>query len=254
MDNPQKDRTEEIMRYLDNRMTENERLDFEAEMKHDIQLSAEVGDLVMARDAVKLFGINNDVSRIRKEAPGNIKQETPVIKMPPYRKLLRYSIAAAASVLLLFFAARFFDDPLSTADQFYNEGYSRYEIPALRGTGTTLSAAEQAYLTGNYTEVINLYHGETGHTPGEMLIAGIACLETGKASEAIEIFSALRDKGIAENTNSFRDEAEYYLALAYLKNNNYTSAIPLMEKISADKNNPYHRKFTAGYISGVKKL
>jgi tetratricopeptide (TPR) repeat protein len=252
MDNLQKDRSGDLMRYLDKEMEPADQLAFEAELKADEALYAEAGSLEGARTAVLLYGTTKQVSQIFAEERANA--EMPVVQMPARRRILRYSIAAAASVILIFFAANLFNASRTSADGLYTEGFTRFEPSADRGTATEISPLEKTYVAKNDAALISLYTAESDPAPKDMLMAGIGYLETNRAPAAIEIFKSLLAKNTAAHTVSFNDEAVYYLALAYLKNKNYSNAVELMEKINADKENPYSIKFPRPYIDRIKKL
>jgi hypothetical protein len=57
-----------------------------------------------------------------------------------------------------------------------------------------------------------------------------------------------------KNDPALKDAAEYYLALAYLKNNDYDQSIELMNAIHANSTHFYTKKFSRKYINRVKRL
>jgi hypothetical protein len=52
----------------------------------------------------------------------------------------------------------------------------------------------------------------------------------------------------------FSDEAEYYLALSYIRNRDYDLAIPILEKIKDHPIHIYHEKVDAKLIRKIKML
>ena len=252
MDNDKQGSTNNLMRYIDKEMTEDERITFEAELSTDTELSTELNNLEIAKKTVMLYGIKQQIAAIHKEKTALVKQ-APVIKIPPYRKIIRYSIAAAACILLIFIGInRYILKP--SAAGLFTEQYIPFEASSTRGETAAITAIENAYLQKNYKEVINLYKATASATPPQMMMAGTAYLETGNTPAAIEVFQLLITQNKANNSAAYNDDAMNYLALAYLKNKNYDHAIPLMEKINADKENIYSNKFTDAYIGRVKKL
>ena len=111
-----------------------------------------------------------------------------------------------------------------------------------------------AYAAKDHATLEQLYAAAPSPSAKEMLMAGVDQLESHKASKAIEIFNALLAKNKEAASRAFTDEANYYLALAYLQNKNYTEALILMQTVSADKENPYSEKFPVDYMEKVKKL
>ena len=244
----------QLMRYLDNEMDGQELAAFEQKLDADAALFAEAENMGLARHAVKLYGAVQQVSQIHAEEIAEIKNTVPVIKMSPYRKIIRYSIAAAASVVLIFLGAQFFNQSKPSGDQLFAQAYTRFEPSAMRGAAADTFAIEKAYRAHHDADVIVLYHSGAVTRREEMLMAGISCLETNRAAEGVAILKSLVEKNTYTNLTAFNDEANYYLALALLKNKNYAEAAALMEKINADTNNPYRNKFPGSFTERVKKL
>ena len=252
MDNDLDESKNNLLRYFDKEMTEQERIEFEAELKAEPALSTELHNLEAARTTVMLYGIRQQVAAIHKEKTIAVKQ-APVIKIASYKKIIRYSIAAAACLVLIIVGInRYTLKP--SANSLYNEQYISFEPNGTRGENAEITPIEKAYVQKNYAEVINLYKAGTSAIAIQIMMAGNAYLQTGNTPAAIETFKLLLSQNKAVNTTAYNDDAMNYLALAYLKNKNYNEAINLMEKINADKQNIYSNKFTDAYINSVKKL
>ncbi|HYC27171.1 MAG TPA: tetratricopeptide repeat protein, partial [Chitinophagaceae bacterium] len=72
--------------------------------------------------------------------------------------------------------------------------------------------------------------------------AGAAYLELNQPAKAAGMFSQLLENNQRTQSNYFQDEAEYYLAVSYIGNNDASKAIPILRKIRADKGHLYHDK------------
>ena len=62
---------------------------------------------------------------------------------------------------------------------------------------------------------------------------------------------------ISDSTNAdkeTKDGAEYYLALAHLRNRDFDESIELMTKVHDDPNHMYHERFSSKYIKKVKMV
>ena len=59
---------------------------------------------------------------------------------------------------------------------------------------------------------------------------------------------------IKDNKIALKDVAEYYLALAYLRDRDYDQAIELMNAIHDNSSHLYTKKFSRKYINRVKRL
>jgi hypothetical protein len=166
---------------------------------------------------------------------------------------LRWGIAAAAAAIVIAFSVIFFNKSSTSSSTLYAQAYSLYEPVTSRGD-VTLTPIEIAYINKDHAAVQKLFAAEPSPTPKQMLMAGVSYLETEKPAESVRIFKDLLAKNTAAGTRSFSDEANYYLALAELKNKNYAEAARLMEAVHADAGNPFRDKFSPGYIEKVKKL
>jgi predicted negative regulator of RcsB-dependent stress response len=79
-------------------------------------------------------------------------------------------------------------------------------------------------------------------------------LETNDLSRAISNFQVVIADVKDDKNYALKDAAEYYLALAYLKNNDYDQAIELMNTIHNNSSHLYTKKFTLKYVRKVKRL
>jgi len=79
-------------------------------------------------------------------------------------------------------------------------------------------------------------------------------LEANDLSKAISNFQVVLADVKDDKNSMLKDGAEYYLALTYLKNNDYDQAIELMNTIRENSSHMYKNKFSRKYINKVKRL
>jgi len=60
------------------------------------------------------------------------------------------------------------------------------------------------------------------------------------------------EKNAQSKTDYFEDDAEYYLAMSYLNNQEPGKAMPIFEKIYANADNPYNTNVSDWFMSNVK--
>ena len=250
MDNSTQYNDELLVRYLDNELTEEEKLDMEARLTSEASLRQQLEDLRIAREAVRLYGIRNQVSVIHREMVK--KGQAPVRKITSSRRVLKYSMSVAAGIVLLigaFMAYNFFS---LSADKVYSSNYRQYELSTVRGN-TEESGAVKAYREKKFREVISINEaGDSSITAG--FLAAMSRLELNNPAEAIPGLEKLVELNSQLSQPLFRDEAEYYLALAYIKNRDHDLAIPLLEKIKDDPRHLYHEKVDRKLLRKVKLL
>jgi len=157
------------------------------------------------------------------------------------RNLYRNMMRAAAVILVVLAGGAIFKYVRLSSSSLYSEYYAAYELNTSRGAAGQ-DAIEQAFTARNWTEVLTLSADtKTGSNKSEFL-AGMADLELKKFDDAIAHFEQI----IASNTHSgqdyFEDEAEYYLAMSWLATRKVNEAMPILEKIRANKSHLYHDK------------
>jgi tetratricopeptide (TPR) repeat protein len=138
-----------------------------------------------------------------------------------------------------------------TPKKIFRENYQPYELHVMRGPSDN-SPLKEAYKNGNMDSVIWDFNSLKAPQPEEYLLAGIAFLENKQPIKAIETFKAMIEKNAQSKTDYFEDDAEYYLAMSYLNNQEPGKAMPIFEKIYANADNPYNTNVSDWFMSNVK--
>jgi tetratricopeptide (TPR) repeat protein len=157
------------------------------------------------------------------------------------RNLYRNVMRVAACAVLIAGGACIFKYVRLSSSSLYSEYYTAYELNTSRGAATS-DVMEEAYAGKNWPAVLSNFSTGKGRSNKTDFLAGIADLELKKFDDAIAHFEQV----IATNSQSggdyFEDEAEYYLAISWLAKNKVNEAMPILEKIRADKSHLYHEK------------
>ena len=177
--------------------------------------------------------------------------EVTVKKISKARRIVRYSVAVAASLLLIFVCIEAYNFYSLSAGRLFAEKYTGYYWMSTEDT--TGSEIEKAYKEEKYTEVINLNRNSVLSIK-DVFLTGMSYLETNDLSKAISSYQVVIADVKADKNSGLKDAAEYYLALAYLKNNDYDQAIELMNAIHDNSSHLYTKKFSLKYIKRVKRL
>jgi len=168
------------------------------------------------------------------------------------RRIIRYAVPVAASILLMFIIIEGYNFYTLSPEKLYEENYTPYELSATRETNHSASAIEKAYKEKNYGEVIKL-NRLTVLSVKDIFLTGMSFLETKDYSRAVRSFQVVITD-IKDNKIGLKDVAEYYLALAYLRDRDYDQAIELMNAIYDNPSHSYSKKFSRKYINRVKRL
>lgn len=239
-----------LVRYLDGELEENEKEELEKQLETDKSLQEALQSLQAAREAIRYFGIKQEVANIHNQMMNELR--APIRKINPRRKILRYSLAAAASILLFFVGILAYKFFTLSPDKLFADNYKSYELNITRGAGTEPTAIESAYLEKRYNDVIRL--SENSNDIESIFLSALSNIELKNISRGIDGFKKVIMMNEAAHTNTFKDEAEYYLALAYVQHKDYKLAYELMEKIQGDPSHLYNKKISAKLIRDVKWL
>ena len=128
----------------------------------------------------------------------------------------------------------------ATPAKLFSENYHHYDRHLLRDGSSGHSAIREDYSAGKMDSVIWDFKNLNAPVPEEYLLAGIAYLEKNQPEKAIETFKTLIQKNQNSKTDFFEDDAEYYLAMSYLDNQESEKALPIFEKIKADPDNRHY--------------
>ena len=218
--------------------------------------------LQLAVDTIQNAGLHEEVATVRKqweaiatttmEAQANAAPESMAATQDQtttsnqtnggvVRNLYRNMMRVAACAVLVAGGACIFKYVRLSSSSLYSEYYTSYELNTSRGS-TSQDAIEKAYTAKNWSEVLALFSPGKDRSNKTDFLAGLADLELKRFDDAIAHFEQI----IASNSHSggdyFEDEAEYYLAISWLAKDKVNEAMPILEKIKANKDHLYHDK------------
>ena len=253
MDNSTQGMSEKLVMYLDGELAGQEKADFEKQLEANPGLQEELNRLQQTRSAVQYFGLQQKVAGIHQQMM--LELATPVIPISRGKKILRYSMAAAAAVILLvgsWLAYSFFS---LSPDKVFASGYHTYELSNMRsGDGAGSTVIEKAFEGKQFDEVLKLYREGSGMGNRDRFLTAIAALEKNNDPLAIRLFKEQLESNRLSPKPVYNDESEYYLALGYIRNKDYDFALPLLQKIKDDPEHTYNSKVTTRLIRKVKLL
>lgn len=194
------------------------------------------------------------------EAIRNFPDSEPVAnprtsKRMAARRIIRYSIAVAAAVVLIVAGIIGYNFYNLSSNKVFVSNYQSYALNTVRdGDSTQVSPVEKAYLEKDYKRTVELISQQRSFSVKETFLAGMSYMELDNSAKAIEELK----KVIAENenvkSNLFKDEAEYYLALTYIRNKDYDFALDMLKSIKENSRHLYNEKVTSKLIRQVKML
>ena len=227
-----------LIDHLDNLLIGDTMAETENLIRSDKTIAKEWQYLLYAVDGIREAGMYERVSSVKK-----LYQDSFVSKPAGgvVRSFYRNAFRVAACFLILLGAAVIYKYASVSSGKVYDEYYSSYELNTSR-SGEVIDSVENAFREKNWQEVINLSAPPRPKSIKSNFLKGVASMELKKYSNAISAFKEVIEANAKSGENYFRDEAEYYLAMSYLANNESDNALSLIEKIKNDKTHLYHQK------------
>jgi tetratricopeptide (TPR) repeat protein len=205
----------------------------------DPEAAREWGYLQMAVEGVQETGLYQQIGSVK--AQWMAQQATVAAPKPGavIRNISRITMRVAACILILAGGTVVYKYMSTSASHIYSEYSQPYDLNTSRGAAAQ-DEMDAAYRSKNWTAVTELFKKKKDKNNKTYFLAGMAALESKNYDDAIGMFQQV----IAANTQSggdyFEDEAEFYLAMSWLARNEVKEAMPLLDKIRADKNHLYH--------------
>lgn len=255
---------EMIAAYLDQNLSDPDRLAFEERIQNDTDLAQEVAihkemyvqygtDVSNAQqlpiDSQELQALQNHLrSEEIQELSQKIKAGKKIYDIentPSKKPILRYLYYAAAAIALVFLVNRFFIDTEVSSKELYAEYNTWENLPSLTVRGDheqDLAKGEALFIDKKYAEAIPLFSSYlTLHqeiiNPHVLTYLGIAYLESNNFDKALPIFDQLLKSNTIES-----DRAYWYIALTYLKQGNDKKAIANLKLLRNNPDNYYFKK------------
>jgi hypothetical protein len=252
MDNSTNNISEKLVQYLDNELTGSEKESLEQQIAVDNKLKEELENLKATREAVKIFGLQERVAGVHQHMMKELS--APVKKISSARRIIRFSVAIAASVVLIAGSIIAYNFYNLSSGKIFASNYQPYELSTVRDIDSIqISPVEKAYREKKYSEVTGIIY-DRPFTVKESFLRGISYIELKDNTKAIEELKKVIAENEKANSNLFKDEAEYYLALTYIRNKDYDFALDLLRSIQGDPGHIYHKKITGKMIRQVRML
>jgi tetratricopeptide (TPR) repeat protein len=163
---------------------------------------------------------------------------------------LKFIYAAGAFLILMGISISYLY-VRATAENLFNQHYHPYQAHVSRGNNPA-SAVREAYRKGEMEEVIAKFKDANDPAPEEYLLTGVAFLEKKQPKKAIKVFRALIDNNRKSNSDFFEEDAEYYLAMSYLSNNESDKAMTIFEKIQSDPESKYNNEVSEWFMLNLR--
>ena len=208
-------------------------------LSNDPEAATEWHYLRVAVDAIQEAGLYEQVATVKNQwhiqRSATVKPSGGLV-----RSISRNAMKIAAILVMAAGGAAFYKYATISSGSLYDKYYTSYDLNTSRGAGDA-DAMEKAYHVKDWNTVLTLF--STAKRNNKMdFIAGMADLELKKYDDAIEHFEQVMAVNAQADSDYFQDEAQYYLAISWLAKDKVNEALPILEKIRADKDHLFHDK------------
>ena len=214
-----------INQYFEKTLSAEEQIQFDSLLESDVEFAEQVSFQLKVKKAITL----NEREDLKKKLNSF---------EPKKAKVKSYKIwYAAASLFLIGGLGFYFSQNSNTAiyEEFY-QSYPNVVAPTVRGEQKEdiKSEAFYQYDSGNYKKSLELFSTiyEAEQDDYALFYKALSQMELHKTNDAIGSFMQFD----LNKNNAFTPFVKWYLALAYLKENQKKKAIPLLKSLSETEN------------------
>jgi len=237
--------SELLIDYMDEKLSPAEKSELEQLIQHDKEVAGDLGYLKLAIETVRLKAISGKVTAVR-QSLNESKKDQSSKEHVGIRYMYKTGLRIAAIFVILIGSAILYKYITVSNQSVYRNQFIPFELSNMRGSEDRNPESE-AYRNKNWSLVIDLYGREKVKSDKSSFLAAVAELQLTHYAEAEMLFQNLVNN-TSEN-NAFREDAEYYCALAYLMDHQENKAIGMLNKIKADTSHRYYP--LASRISGI---
>src|SRR5574343_128101 len=239
--------TETLIRYMDGSLSPQETAAVEASIQQNKAMADELGQLQNARLAVRRLGLQQQIAAVHTEMMPQLQQQKSALVFSITKIMMR----VAAAVLFLVIGTAAYQYMTVSPGSLFSEQFKGYKV-AITRDGAASNKVEEAYRAADYAGVLKQFQSIAQPEVKDQFYAGMASMELQYYPGAIQFFKDVLEKNLSAAISVFEDDAEYYLALGYLKANELDKALPLFQKIQSNPAHLYHDKVTTLFIIQLK--
>jgi hypothetical protein len=212
------------------------------------EIQEETEQHFIAVKAIEYASIRDQVAAVhtRYTSPTLVQPIQPVkpkvISISRTKWITRIAAGVALFIGLYFVQDSIFMNP----EKLYQNNFQEYYINTERSSEVAVSSTMvESFRKSNFKDVLSNYNKLSNPSNKEHFLAGFASLKIYNFQDANKFFNFIISRNNDnKNGNLYQDEAEYYLALTYLKTGNTAEAYQLMKKIYNDPNHTFNESIS----------
>lgn len=168
----------------------------------------------------------------------------------PVMEVVRVLLAVMGGVLLVLLIVAGYRFYRLSPQALYQQAFVDYKLPKEGDYTLGATRVEAAFRAANYDSVTRESKKAQGFTDQDYLLIGLAYMHKDDFASAIEPLRLVT----VWRESDFKEEGEFYLSLAYLRNKDYDKALELMQRIRRNPNHAYHAHITDKLLRNVRIL
>lgn len=227
-----------LIDYLDKNLSPEETVQVDSMIRNNKQFATEWAYLNMAVEAIELNAIREQVVNARNKFAYMTEPVTEA-SGAVVRNMYTTALRVAAIVIMVLGAAIFYKYSTVDNSSIYQQNFTEYTLSTTRGESNQ-DPVEEAYRNKNWNAVMQDFNQAAVKTNESFFLSGMAALELKKYPEAVSRFEQILNVNAKSDDKYFQDEAQYYLALAYLMNHQTDKGVSMLNEIRANKNQVYY--------------
>jgi len=231
-----------LERYIEGNVTEGEKIYAEQLLNDNTDLQEEYEYMKLAVTSVQLSVLHKQVGNIA-QAYITTKQNAIPSSTTKVRSIGFYTLRVAAVFVAVVASYTAIQYATITTDKLYASSFENYNLSVTRGI-TKGANVDQLYKMENWEAVLAMTSEENNQK--EKFLGGVAALQLNKPAISVDYFQQIINSNNKQKEQSFTQESEFYLALAFIKLNELDEAKKIINKI---KENPSHI-----YFNQAKKI
>lgn len=234
-----------LVRYLDGELNDAERIDLENQITKDPLLKERVNNIQLAIEGIRQAAVAEKVRGLHKTIMTELAADEEKSDRPVPR-IFRYAIGIAASIILIVSILGIYTYQLSS-EEVYEDHFLNYTTTVSRGSLEYPSKTPELFSQGRYNEIVELNKNHQP-IPADLLLIAISYLHLNQPASAIPILKDLR------KNQQLKEDADYYLGMAYLKNKDLDAAFKELKNIHENEKHAYHQQVSPGLIRELRLL
>lgn len=203
--------------YVKSNLTEAEQAEFELQLKKDREISEEFDIYLQSLRAIEIAGLHQDIQLI-------LQPQTTNTRLMP-GKLVWVSLAASLLLAVLSIFVIRESNSVSSSDLFVRYYQPYPNIHSFRGAGDPKTGAWEAYSKREYQKSFYLLDKWTPKTDTILFYMAMCKLSLNEPDESIKLLSQIEKQSV------FIEQANWYLAMAYLNDGNLNATRESLKRI-----------------------